>query len=33
MNNIGKYFPNDIVVNDITNSPSLVKKIINLGEK
>ena len=33
MNNIGKYFPRDIKIGDITNSPSLVKKIISLGEK
>lgn len=33
MNNIGKYFPRDIKIGDITNSPSLVKKIVSLGEK
>ena len=33
MNNIGKYFPKDVKIGDITNSPSLVKKIVSLGEQ
>lgn len=32
MNNIGKFFPKDVDIDDIVNSPSLVKKIVNLGE-